>query len=161
GLTAATDRLHVAQRQVQDLPADNPVKSAAEAATEGGEYDRAERLAAVGLDQIRAVGYINDGNPDLAIAALDDAVKRLGDITTQSPVDDRIVLGYIYKTLEQSFSAKGDKVQADQNLAKALGVFQALAHETIPEGKTVIRFAEVMNAMGNLRADQGQHKEAI
>lgn len=155
------DRLHLAQRHVQALPADNPIKSLAEAATEGGEYDRAESLLAVALDQIRAVKCIDDGNPDLAVAALDDAVRQLSDISMESPVDDRIVQGYIYKTLEQAFSAKGDKAQADQYLAKALAVFQALAHETIPEGKTVTRFAEVMNGMGNLRAARGQHREAI
>ena len=75
--------------------------------------------------------------------------------------DDRIVEGYIYKTLEQAFSAKGDKPQADRYLAKALAVFQALAHETIPEEKTVTQFAGVMNGMGNLRAARGQHREAI
>jgi tetratricopeptide (TPR) repeat protein len=155
------DRLHLAERHVQALPADNPIKSLAEAATEGGEYDRAESLLAVALDQVRAVKCIDDGNPDLAIAALEDAVRQLGDISMESPVDDRIVQGYIYKTFEQAFSAKGDKAQADQYLAKALAVFQALAHETIPEGKTVTRFAEVMNGMGNLRAARGQHRAAI
>jgi tetratricopeptide (TPR) repeat protein len=155
------DRLHLAQRRVQALPADNPIKSAAEAAAEDGEYHRAEALLAVALDQIRAVKCIDDGNPDLAIAVLDDAARRLGDISTEGPVDDRIVLGYIYKTYEQAFSAKGDEEQAKRYLAKALAVFQTLAHETIPEGKTAIRFAEVMNGLGNLRAAQGQHREAI
>jgi tetratricopeptide (TPR) repeat protein len=92
---------------------------------------------------------------------LEDAVRQLGDISMESPVDDRIVQGYIYKTFEQAFAAKGDKAQADQYLAKALAVFQALAHETIPEGKTVTQFAEVMNGMGNLRHARGQYREAI
>jgi tetratricopeptide (TPR) repeat protein len=155
------DRLHLAQRRVEALPADNPIKSAVEAATEDGEYHRAEALLAVALHQIRAVKCIDDGNPDMAIAELNDAVRQLGDTSMESPVDDRIILGYIYKTFEQAFSAKGDTVQAKQYLAKALAVFGALAHETIPEGKTTTRFAEVMNGMGNLRAAQGQHREAI
>jgi tetratricopeptide (TPR) repeat protein len=155
------DRLHLVQRNVQTLPADNPIKPLAEAATESGEYVRAERLLAVALDQIRAVKSISDGTPDLAIATLEAALRQLGDISAESPVDDRVVQGYIYKTLEQAYSAKGDRAQADQYLAKALEVFQALAHQTIPEGKTVTRFAEVMNGMGNLRAARDQHKEAI
>jgi tetratricopeptide (TPR) repeat protein len=154
------DRLHLAQRGVEALPPDSPVKSLAEAATESGEYDRAERLLAVALDQVRAVELIGR-DPDSAIAALNHALQQLGDISAESPIDDRIVLGYIYKTLEQAWSAKGVKAQADQYLAKALAVFQALAQETIPEGGSVIRFAEVMNGMGNVRAARGQHKEAI
>jgi len=155
------DRLHLVQQHIQALSSDNPIKSVAEAATEGGDYDRAERLYAIALDQVRAVKCIDDGNPDLAIEALDNALQQLGDISIDSSADDRIVQGYIYKTLEQAFSAKGDKEQAARYLANALAVFQALAHETIPEGKTVTRFAEVMNGMGNLRAARGQYREAI
>jgi tetratricopeptide (TPR) repeat protein len=155
------DMLHSAQRRVRTLPDDSPIKSAAEAATEEGEYHRAETLCAVALDQIRAVKCIDEGNPDLAIAALNDAEHQLGNISKESPVDDRIVQGYIYKTFEQAFAAMGNTVKAKEYLAKALAVFQDLAHETIPEGKTTRRFAEVMNAMGNLRAAQGQHREAI
>jgi tetratricopeptide (TPR) repeat protein len=155
------DRLHSAQRSVRALPADNPIRSAAEAATEEGEYHRAEALLAVALNQIRAVKCIDEGNPDLAITALNDAEHQLGNISNESPVDDRIVQGYIYKTFEQAFAAMGNKVKAKEYLAKALAVFQGLAHETIPEGKTTTRFAEVMNGMGNLRAAQGQYREAI
>ena len=155
------DRLHSAQRQVQALPADNPIKSAVEVATEGGEYDRAERLLAVASAQIQATEFIDYGNPDLAIAALEDAVQQLGDVSKESAVDDRIVEGYIYKTFEQAFSAKGDKPQADRYLAKALAVFEALANEALPEEKTLTQFAAVMNGKGNLRAARGQHREAI
>jgi tetratricopeptide (TPR) repeat protein len=155
------DRLQVAQRHIDALPYNDPMKSFAEAAAEGGDYVRAESLLAIARDQTRAVKCIDDGNPDLAIALLDNAARQLGDISKESPVDDRIVQGYIYKTLEQAFSAKGDKAQADQYLAKALAVFQRLSHETIPEGKSVTRFAETMNGMGNLRAARGQHSEAI
>jgi tetratricopeptide (TPR) repeat protein len=166
------DRLNLAQRNIQALPANNPIKSLAEVATENGEYVRAEKLLAVALDQIRAVKFISDGAPDLAISTLETALQELGDTSMDSPVDVRIVQGYIYKTLEQAFSAKGDKARADQYLAKAFEVFEALAHqirsertsrfETIPEGKTaIIRFAEVMNGKGNLHAARGQHEEAI
>ena len=155
------DRLHVAQRDIQTLPDNDPMKSFAEAAAEDGDYIRAESLLAIARDQTRAVKCIDDGNPDLAIALLNDAVRQLGDISKDSPLDDRIVQGYVYKTLEQAFSAKGDKAQADQYLAKALGVFDGLAHETIPEGKSVQRFAEAINGMGNLRAARGQHNEAV
>jgi tetratricopeptide (TPR) repeat protein len=155
------DRLHSAQRSVQALPADNPIRSVAETATEEGEYHRAEALLAVALDQIRAVKFIDEGNPDLAVTVLNDAEYQLGNISKERSVDDRIVQGYIYKTFEQAFASMGDKARAQEYLAKALTVFQELAHETIPEGKTTMRFAEVMNGMGNLRAAQGQHREAI
>jgi tetratricopeptide (TPR) repeat protein len=155
------DRLQVAQRHIHALPDSDPMKSFAEVAVEGGDYARAESLLAIARDQTRAVKCIDDGNPDLAIALLNDAARQLGDITRESPVDDRIVQGFIYKSLEQAFSAKGDNAQADIYLEKALAVFQALAHETIPEGTSVKRFAETMNGMGNLRAARGQHREAI
>jgi tetratricopeptide (TPR) repeat protein len=155
------DRLQAAQRQIEALPDSDSMKSFAEGAAEAGDYVRAESLLAIARDQVRAVKCIDDGNPDLAIVLLDDAARQLGEISSKSSVDDRIVQGYIYKTLEQAFSAKGDKAQADQYLNKALAVFTGLAHETIPEGKSIRRFAETMNGMGNLRAARGQHSEAI
>jgi tetratricopeptide (TPR) repeat protein len=155
------DRLQQIQRRAEALPMDSPIKPAVQAATDDGDYNRAEALYAVGLAQIHAVECINTGDYDRAIAALKDAERRLGDVTEQSPVGDRIVLGYIYKTFEQAYSAKGDKVQAQDYLSKAIAVFQALATETSPEGETAVRFAEAMNGLGNMRAAQDQHREAI
>jgi tetratricopeptide (TPR) repeat protein len=155
------DRLHLTRSNVEALPSDNPVKSVVEEAVDAGEYDRAERFLAVALEQIHAIEFIDGGKPDLAIAALNRALQQLGGACTEGSIDDRIVLGYVYKTLEQAWSAKGDPEQAKKYLAKAEEVFQALAHQTIPEGGSVVRFAEVMNGLGNLRAAQGRYQDAI
>jgi tetratricopeptide (TPR) repeat protein len=155
------DRLQAAQSQIRALPASDPMKSIAEVAANAGDYVRAENLFAIAQDQTRAVKYIEDGNPDLAIALLDNAARQLGDISKESSADDRIVQGYIYKTLWQAYSAKGDEALADESLNKALAVFRGLRQETTPEGKSVRRFAEVMNGMGNMLAARGQYSEAI
>jgi len=155
------DRLQAAQREIEALPYGDSMKSIAEGAVEAGDYVRAESLLAIARDQVRAVKSISDGNPDLAIALLGDAARQLGDITSKSSVDDRIVQGYIYKTLQQAFSAKGDNSRAEEFLTKALDVFGGIASETIPEGNSIRRFAETMNGMGNLNAARGQYREAI
>ncbi len=155
------DRLHAAQQQVQALPPDNPIKPFAAAAAESGEYHHAESLLAVAADQIRALQLVEGGQHDSAVEALEDALGHLGDLSAASPDEDRVVQGYIYKTLGQAFSAKGDKIRANQSFDKAIAVFQGLAHETIPVGNSVTPFAEAMNGLGNLEDARGQHREAI
>ena len=155
------DKLHLAKNQIDALPSNSVIKSLATAAAEEGSLERAVRLLAVGLQQVEAVAAISHGKPDIAIAALEKTVSEQGARLEGGPVDDRIALGYVYKTLEQAFSAKGDKPRADLYLNKALAIFQNLKHETIPDGKTVVPFAEVMNGLGNLSAARNEHKEAI
>jgi tetratricopeptide (TPR) repeat protein len=154
------DRLHLAERHVDALP-DSPIKPLAEAATRGGDYESAERLLAVALAQTNAVRLIEQGKPDMAIATLDELERQLGDISKESSVDARIALGYVYKTLMQAFSAKGDKAHEDQYLQKALSTFRSLEHETIHDRKTVRPFAEILNGLGNLSAQQRQYRDAI
>ena len=157
------DRLHLAQDQVDALPGSHadPIKSLAEAATERGDYERAEKLVAARQAQVQAVTLLDEGKPDQAIAALADLEKQLGGVSNEGPFEARIVLGYVYKTFQQAFSQTGDTARAQQYLEKALSVFQALEQETVPEEKTLIPFASVMNALGNLCAAQSQHRDAI
>jgi tetratricopeptide (TPR) repeat protein len=154
-------RLHLAEKETQALPDDNPVKPLLEAANRSGAYDRAERLFAVSQRTIQAVGFINEGHPDQAIACLKEAEEQLGKISMDSSIEARLIQGYIYKTYEEAFSAKADKAQAEQYLGKALAIFKSLARETIPEGKGAAQFASAINGMGNLRAAQGDYRGAI
>lgn len=153
------ERLQEAQRRAGAL--ESPIKPAVQAATENGDYQRAETLLAVAANQIHAHDYIDAGNPDQAIEVLGEAEQQLGNVSNESPVGDRIAIGYVYKTFEQAYSAKGDKAHAQEYLSKALQLFQSLALGTSPEGATATRFAAAMNGLGNLHAAQGEHKEAI
>jgi tetratricopeptide (TPR) repeat protein len=154
-------RLHVAENAVQALPADNPIKPLAQAATDSGAYGRAERLLAVAHLQTQAVEFVDKGQPDQALGALNEAEQRLGDISMNSSAHERLVQGYIFKTYEQAFWAQGDKAQADQYLAKARDLFQSVARETSPEGVSAAQFASAMNGMGNLLSARGDYRGAI
>ena len=126
-----------------------------------GKIDRAETLLRVALEQVRAVGLIEEGQPDLAIAALDDATRLLGDISMDSPVNDRLALGYIYKTYAQIFSVKGDEARAEDYRNKALAVFERVAHEVLPEGETAAQFADAIHGIGNIHQAREGYRQAI
>jgi len=155
------DRLRLAQQQAEALPANNPVKPLVETATQSGAYDRAENLLSVAREQIRAVGLIEEGQLDPAIAALDDAARHLGDISKDSPIDDHLALGYIYKTYAQVFSAKGDQARADDYLNKALAIFENIAHGVLPEGETAVQFADTIHGIGNIHQERREYRQAI
>ncbi len=153
------DRLRLAQQQAEALPADNPIRPLVEAATKSGAYDRAETLLSVAREQVRAVGLIEENQPDRAMAALDDATRHLGAISEDSPVSDRLALGYIYKTYAQIFSAKRDQARADDYLDKAEAIFKSIAHG--PQGATAVQYADAIHGIGNIHHARNEYRQAI
>jgi tetratricopeptide (TPR) repeat protein len=157
-LRAVVVRFHTVEAQVAGLPKDSPIKRAANAALQAGAYDRAEALVALARDQVRAVKLIDKGQPDQALALLDDVERRLDDISPEATPLDRTQRGYNYKTYAEALFDKGQKASADRYLDLAARLFEQVRNDSSTPRDV---FASAVNGTGNVHQLRGQYREAI
>jgi tetratricopeptide (TPR) repeat protein len=121
------------------------------------QRDEVASVLDVTRKQIRAVQLLDLGRTDEAVAALDDADKKL-DVIPNISNQIRNQRGYNYKTLAQVFLSRGDRTQANRYLDKASNVFEVVWSDA--NGSTQDR-ARAIHGIGNVKSLRGDTRGAI
>jgi tetratricopeptide (TPR) repeat protein len=137
--------------------------ASAPAAANDEQARRMQRLLARQVDrlQVRAIELIQEQKMDRAADELREGSELLLALLELSPGDVQLdaQLGYLYKTLAQSFDEAGDEQMADRYVELANAVFQRILKAPAEENVTEITSA--LNGIAGILSRRGQYNEAI
>jgi tetratricopeptide (TPR) repeat protein len=128
-----------------------------EASTAPADLTQQDRLEKLSKAQVEGVKLIDAGKYDQAIADLESVQKELENLSTGS-TEDRIQLGYTYKTYAEAFASKGQQENADRYSDFALNLFEKVKYDPTASSEEQ---AQAIHGIGNIKHLRGDYRQAI